>query len=569
MDTAQFVAGGEGVTLAWHVHDQSRRMSYDNCVSRLILIASILPAAAFAAQAVDGHVVNAVNGVDIPGVAVNLIQAGEVAYSATTDSQGHFHIDAVKAGTYSANYVARGFWPVPNLSVDEDFERECGRCFQVERGDQPFQVTAVGDPVRLEVKMPPIGKISGRVLDYLGKPVPNATIQLHWGEIWFCKMPSCIGIFRDTKTNDKGEYTISDLDVPGAWLLSAIAPSSWKPPETRDDQPREWAQTFYPGVTDPQLAARVIVRIGGDLSNLDIKLAAVPVHRIRGVVLDASGHPVPKAAVRLAKFIGSPALTEDTRADGTFEFDAVAEGEWRISAKVDQGPAKLWAARWVPVKTRDVENLELRPSAPFAIQGKVVMEVPEGAPPPKPPSVTLAFNAGAAVSGDKPAGNILSANPDSQGDFTIRNVYSGPYQILPGPPPPQYYLDSIRFGARDALESDVEILPGVQPLTVAYKLGGGTVRGTVENCAGGTVRLLARQKALWREGFVLFASCDANDRYAISAVRPGEYYALAIAGDYPIPWYATGWDDDTLLHSATSVTVREGENSSADLRAIK
>ena len=68
---------------------------------------------------------------------------------------------------------------------------------------------------------------------------------------------------------------------------------------------------------------------------------------------------------------------------------------------------------------------------------------------------------------------------------------------------------------------------------------------------------------------MLFAPCDSNDRYAITAVRPGEYYALAIAGDSPTPWYATMWNDDGLVNNASTVTVRAGENSSADLRAFK
>jgi hypothetical protein len=453
--------------------------------------------------------------------------------------------------------------------VDEDFERECGRCFLVERGNLPFQVAAGGDPVRLEVRMPPIGKISGHVLDYLGKPIPNASVQLHWGESWLCKMPSCIGISRRTNTNDKGEYSVTDLDVPGTWLLSAIAPSSWKPPETRDDQRLDWAQTFYPGVIDPQLAARVMVRIGGEISNLDIKLAAVPVHRIRGVVLDVTGNPVPSATVTLGKGTGSPALIRSAGRAGTFEFEAVAEGDWRLSANVSQGGTKLWTARRVELKARDLENLELRPAAPFAIQGKIVLDVPEGVPSPKPPSVTLAFNGGAAGLADKPAGVFLTGIPDAKGDFQIQNVYGGPYQILPGLSPPQYYLDSIRIGGHDALESGVEILSGAQRLTVVYKLGGGTVRGTVEKCAGGTVRLLPHDKAMRRPGFVWFAPCDANDRYAITAVRPGEYYPLAIAGDSPTPWYASMWDEDGLVSNAGTVTVREGENSSADLRAIK
>jgi hypothetical protein len=453
--------------------------------------------------------------------------------------------------------------------MDENFERECVRCFLVERGSQPFQITAGVDPVRLEVKMPPIFRISGKVLDYLKEPVPNASIQLHWGESWFCKMPSCIGISRQTNTNEKGEYSVTDLDVPGAWLVSAIAPSSYKPPESRDNRRLAWAQTFYPGVTDPQLAVRVMVGTGGDISSLDIELAAVPVHRIRGVVLDVSGNPAPKATVTLSKGIGSRAVIRNTGGDGTFEFEAVAEGEWRISSNVDHAGSKLWAARSTQLKAHDLENLELRPAAPFAITGKIVTEVPEGLIAPKPPSVTIAFNDGVAGLVDKSAGAFLTGIPDAKGDFQIQNVYPGPYQILSGPSPPQYYLDSIRIGGRDALESGVEILPGAQPLTVVYKPGGGAVRGTVENCAAGTVRLLPRDKAMRRPGFLLFASCDSNDRYAIAAVRPGDYYAIAIAGDSPTRWYAAMWDDDGLVNNASTVTVRAGENSSADLRAIK
>jgi uncharacterized GH25 family protein len=544
-------------------------MSYDNCTSGVILIALMLATVDFGAQIVDGHVVNSVTGVDIPGVAVNLVRAGQVAYSATTDAEGRFRIEAVEAGVYTANYTARGFWPMPNFLVDEDFERECGRCFLAERGGQPFQVTAGGDPVRLEVKMPPLGKISGRVLDDVGEPVPNASLQFHWGENWLCKMPSCIGISRQMKTNQKGEYSITDPDVPGDWLLSAIAPSSWKAPESRDAQRLDWAQTFYPGVTDPQFSAKIMVRLGGEISNLDIKLAKVPVHRIRGVVLDLSGNPVPKASVTLSQRIGSPALIRNTGNDGTFEFEAVAEGEWRISAKVDQGGPRLWAAQWLRLKAHDLENLELRPAAPFAIQGRIVMEVPEGVVAPKPPRVTLAFSSGAAVPADKPAGAFLTATPDEKGDFQVQNVYPGPYQILPGPAPPRFYLDSIRMGGYDALGSGIEIATGTQPLTVVYKLGGGTVRGNVENCALGTVRLLPHNKAMWREGFVLFGPCDSNDRYEITAVRPGEYYAIAIAGNSATPWYATMWDDDGLVNNASPVTVRAGESSSADLRAVK
>src|SRR6185295_12439079 len=99
-------------------------------------------------------------------------------------------------------------------------------------------------------------------------------------------------------------YRITDLDLPGAWLLSAIAPSSRTLPESVGDQRFEWAQTFYPGVVDPQLSVKVMVRPGSEVSNADIKLSSVPVHRIRGVVLGIKGDLSPKAAVTLSKRVG-------------------------------------------------------------------------------------------------------------------------------------------------------------------------------------------------------------------------------------------------------------------------
>jgi protocatechuate 3,4-dioxygenase beta subunit len=530
---------------------------------RIVLAAWILAAAAgvsqtvaqTVAQTVEGHVVNSATGAGIPGVAVGLHQAGKGAYSATTDSQGRFRIEAVKDGAYTAHYRAHGFWPVPNI---------------LDSGGQPaFQVTTGGEPVHLEAQMQPIPRISGRVLDDSGKPVPNATLWLLW-ESRGCNVPWCFPFSHQSKTGGKGEYTMGDPDVPGTWLLSATAPSSWSPPEPRDDQPLGWAQTFYPGVTDPQLAARVMVLPGGELGSLDIKLAAVPVHRIRGVVLDVRGEPVPKVSVELGKGFG-PSLDQDTRLDqdtkddGTFEFAPVADDEWRLSTTWEKDGVKLWTAQSVRIKGHDLEHIELRLTPPFSIHGKTVMEVPEGvpAPKPKPPEVMVAFDAGAAQVA--PMNRIFTGNPDGRGDFTIQNLYPGPYQILPGLPPAPYYLDSIRLGEHDALGSDVPILSDAQPLTVTYKLGGGTVRGTIEACGAGHVFLIPQDPALRRGYFIRRTTCGQNGQFEFSAVRPGEYYGLAIAGDSPTPWYEAMWDEG-MLRQAGRVTVRANESTSPGIR---
>jgi hypothetical protein len=332
------------------------------------------------------------------------------------------------------------------------------------------------------------------------------------------------------------------------WIVSALAPAGRKAPEARDGERLGWVQTYYPGVTDPELAARVTT--GSDIT-ADIKLAAAPVHRLRGTVLDERGDPVADAAVTLDKGIASAALRRTSKGNGTFEFESVSDGHWRVST---MGSGR-WANEEVQVKGRDVEELELRLAAAFSIHGKVVMEVPEGAPALPTPVVMLAINTGTA-SMETPREFLFSA-PEGNKGFAIKGVYPGAYMILPGEPPAGYYLDSIRIGEREAVETDVQIRTGFEVVTVVYKPGGGTVRGT---CGGGTVTLIPKEIPLRRAGFIRRMVCGRNG-FEIPAVRPREYYGLAMAGSPALL-------DDGLLKQATDVTVRGNESTTAEMRLV-
>jgi len=168
------------------------------------------------------------------------------------------------------------------------------------------------------------------------------------------------------------------------------------------------------------------------------------------------------------------------------------------------------------------------------------------------------------------------ADPGAKGDFTIANMYPGAYEILPAffaPPPAPYYLDSIRLGERDALDAGVPIESGALPITIAYKLNGGTVRGTVEACGAGEILLIPQDGALRRDGFIHRTSCDPNGRFEIAAIRPGEYYAFAMAADAPanlrVKLHRPRPElDQNLINQAVRVSVRSNEATLADLRPI-
>ena len=508
----------------------------------------LLAAVPLGAQIVEGHVINAATGADVAGVSIiirHVAENPEGLYRSTTDAQGRFRIDSLSPGTYAAFYRARGYWTDPDL---QDPDR------------QPrFQVTADGRTVTLEYKLQPLPKIAGHVLDAAGKPVPKARIWV-LGNRSGCNDLPCYPVLKQTETGEKGEYLISDADDPeSTWLISADAPPSFDAPPSADGRRLGWTQTFYPSATDVQLAGKVVARPGTEQWNLDIKLAAVPVHSVRGRVVDTRGEPLANATVTLYNGLG-PSFERTTKSDGVFEFESVPDAEWRVWTKQDQGTIKAWAGESLQVKGRDAEKIELRPVPPVDFHGKVIWDAPEGVPvPANPPNVVFVYNA-AGFGQDRTVPAFPIGHPDEKGNFTIQ-IYPGPYHlfVLDSPPGP-FYLDSMRLANFDALVSDaVPILSGDQPLVVTYKYGGGTVRGAVETCGGGRVLLIPADPALRRPGLVREAACGPNGQFEFTAVRPGEYYGFAASGDQSP-------QIDTLLSRSPKITVRNNEHTTAEIR---
>ncbi len=303
----------------------------------------------------------------------------------------------------------------------------------------------------------------------------------------------------------------------------------------------------------------------GDQWNPDIKLAAAPVHSVLGRILDPKGHPVSKVSVALGKGFG-PTRTQETKGDGTFEFASVVDDEWRLSAVVDEGGVKLKAAQWIRVKGRDLENIEVRLAEPFSLRVRIALEVPEGTVAPRLTIPPLELNLGTALPSDRVSDGSVHIRRPHQGDLAVPDVYPSTYQLRQlGNSPVPYYLDSIRLGDGDALGL-VSILSDGQPLIITYKLGGGTVRGTVEGADSSHVFLIPADLALRRSGFAQVTECDQKGRFEFSAVRPGEYYGLAIAGG--LISFEDVYGDTGLLRQASRIMVRPNESTPAEIRLI-
>lgn len=488
-------------------------------MGRILLLATVWTAAAFGAT-VDGRVVNAYTGAGVAGVAVSLMKAGASVCKATTDDQGHFRIIDVADGTYTPTYLLN-----TRLLLAGEPEMK----------GEPFTLTAEGHDVHLEFKVPPSGHISGRVLDRDGAPVPRAPVDIVF-ENHRVKLGQVITAGTD------GRYNLENLPFHGSFVISAMVPPSWKPRES-DGRRLGWAQTYYPGVTDPAAAARMTLPPSGELRDVDIKIAEAPVWHLRGMVVDIHGEPAPGATVAL---LGDP-LPKSARVqgDGTFDFDAVADGVYQVRATYTMDGETLRGDQETRISSSD-RNVQVQLFAPFPLYGTITAERPVGSPAPKLPTVRL---------------DLAEGVPNGSGGFTLANVSPGWHRVNLGAIPNGFYLDSIALGGSETPGEQVQVLSGGASLEIRLKYGGGTVRGVLESCGGCDVRLVPTDTRLRNWYFTRLVSCAPDGTFEIPFVRPGQYYALALAPDN----YVNITELEPYLPRAAVITVVDSETVRAEV----
>jgi hypothetical protein len=499
---------------------------------------------------VVGTIVNAKTGAGLADVAVVIAQMGKTVYSTMTDAQGHFLIEDVKEGSYSFRYSKQQYWPSDLDSGNPMLPLTLGR-------SQTFHVTAGSDPISLKGRMLPLPILKVRVVDSSRKGVPGAQVDL-----------SGPGTELITHSDAEGNSYRTGAVLPGTYTLSAAPPPGFKPPDPEEGSSRvlNWTRTWYPGVPRPELGSKLVVRPGGDDLNIELKLLAVPAQAVSGVLLNPSGNPVSNAVIWAGETNpGPPLQIVKSKFDGTFQFPALPDGHWVLTAYVESANVELRAAQWIDITGSPINDVKLRLATPFTVHGKVVMERSEGRRAFKAPTVFLSPRDGQRLHKVYTMGP--RADPDAAGNFDLAGVYPGAYLVhVQGQAPTPFYLDSIRVGEVDATVAEVELSSGTMPITLVYKINGGTVRGTVDNCTSGSVALVPQNPALRQPIFLRRAECDPGGHYGFEAVRPGDYYVVAFAGTGPL-LLLEAIEDVGLLAQASTVTVRAGENSQLDLRA--
>ncbi len=351
---------------------------------------------------------------------------------------------------------------------------------------------------------------------------------------------------------------------PGSYRLNALPPANLKTPIPREGKILGWTRTFYRSAPDANSATTIEVAAGSKLTGQDIRICAVPVYRVAGIVTTLAGRPAAGIRVRIEPDDEARprAVTTVSKADGTFSFPAIRDGGWRLSASSKSGAKESRGFEWVHVAGRDVSRIAVRLGPPFAVRGTI--QVP-GNPESPGGCIVLAPDEG---------GPDSTPSCGATREFTVTNVFRRSYWVQPLAFPTfrenDYYLESITLGDRDILGQAVQLKPNSPALHIVYKEGGGTLKGVVADCEKATVIALPQEAALRKNMHYRFtrrASCGDGGSFRIRNVRPGSYFVFALEDDLPQPNEFQELDQ-SLTTKAKIVTIREGEIETLDLRVI-
>jgi len=271
-----------------------------------------------------------------------VIEGEGVRRELRTDAEGRYQVAGLKAGTYTIKVT------LPDElfahRVEEKLtlaERGCGNA--------SFYVADNG-------------RISGKVVDADGQPVPKILLYLMRAEDVGAERPQ----WTYAEADEAGQFTLRPL-APGRYLLGVRLSGLSYPGAAGNAYPR----TFYPGVSEAAQATPLIIsRAGEHVSEHVFQLPPRLTERIiEGVVVWPDGRPIAKASVGYQELSTSKdPLSYGTERDeqGRFRIKVYDGFTYLVSAHVNTGHG-LEQLRAEPIEitaTAEMKPLTLTISEP-------------------------------------------------------------------------------------------------------------------------------------------------------------------------------------------------------------
>ncbi len=530
--------------------------------------------------------------------------SGPVVSSTVTDSDGRFLFRNVRPGRYLL-VVARSAY--------------VRRLLAVIVGDGQ-------DTPDAQVAMTSTVAISGRISGTSGEPIGNVEVQ--------ALKPSypdgrrVLTPVQSVRSDDRGEYRLFWLP-PGRYYVNATHPTAQDRPglvtanfagnffggggpggpaglrmvrgtgepaaeaqalaAVSEDRPPtdRYVPVYFPGTIDEQAASAIDLKSGADVAGVDIPLAPVHAHHVRGVVINgATGQVAQYAGLRVANEDapaggpgGGPGGGLDGGGDAQIDPDGSFDltlfpGSYTLIGTAGTGVGYVS----LQVRDADIDGVQIVALPAFNIPGRIVSD---GGANPDLEKLRISLRRDVAVqtssssySLPRPDGSfVVEATP---GDFRLsiapllNSILAPPFLSVPKSLETAY-VKSIRLGDVDVLNGGLHVdRPPASPLEIVIGTNPGVVDGTVldesqSGTAGATVALLPDV----RRRFDLYRATitDSSGRFHLDHVPPGDYRAFA--------WEEVSdgaWQDPEFVRAdenrGTPVHVGEGTVVAIRLTAI-
>ena len=366
------------------------------------------------------------------------------------------------------------------------------------------------------------------------------------------------------------------------------------PPPEVDGREFVYPTQYYPSADRPLLAMPVIVAPGEDRRGVNFQLRPTAAARISGHVKGPKG-ALADQLVRLIRAdeddpgSGGEVAATVTDREGAFSLIHVPAGQYQVTVgtpiflpasapadapeTVSLSQAQYWGATTVSV-TDDgaVDDVVVNAQPGATMAGEVAFRVQGTGVRPTGAQLEVLALTIAAVSGPN-RGFPIAVHLDTHGMFQAAGLSPGRYFIHLGPLPSGWYLDSIRAGGQNALDTPLVLTPGDSELVlIGLTDRGTTIAGTGRDArmrpASGTaviVMAASNTDALWNPNRVGETRANSDGMFTINGLPPGEYLAVAIDDAD-----AEGWQEADVLaalrRAATRTTLRAAEIKTLQLR---
>jgi sarcosine oxidase gamma subunit len=480
---------------------------------------------------IAGTVVNSVSGAPLARARVSIVDVSHSSNSLwmITAGDGRFAFQGVPAGKYSLQGARRGFV----RSAYEEHEEYSTAI-----------VTGAGvDTEQLVLRLPPLAKLSGKVLDETGDPVRNATL-------WLYRENRDAGVgrivrYRPSTTDDLGAYDFAPLDA-GTYFLSvqatpwyAIHPQSTgqqggenSPAKVDPSLDVAYAVTYYADATDPDEATPIPIS-PGDHAQVDIHLNPVPALH---VLVHAPESPERGFVSPMLSVTGlggaemSQSFEAQSSSPGNYEMVGVPPGRYTLRMR-GAGQSGQDSEIDLTQNGQELEASKLRPVS--TVKAKVQIAGEAGVPAHL--ALILRNSKLHAVAVDE---------VNEKGEIEFHDLGPGQYDVIARTPEKRYFVVHISSPANE-VTGHMLTVPADSSAVFTLSLIKGTVdiQGLVKHAGKPAARAMVvlvpkdpeKNHDLFRRD-----QSDLDGSFKLADVIPASYTVCAIENGWDLDWARPG-----------------------------